>query len=398
MASWKKVLVSGSSIEVAAITASVVPTGTTENVLLVDGTGKFKQITQGALSSALGSYNFTGSADTGTAAAIDSGNMFRIVGGNGIDTSFAKSTTTGSATVTLDTGSTHFNSGVSKEVFDAANFVDSSEVNFAVTAGASVTAALINGSIANARLANSAITVTAGAGLTGGGSTSLGSSTTVNVGAGLGITVNVDDVALKNAGSLTDATLPLWDDANGQLANSIVSEGGGVITVNGGLEVGAPTGVANAGQIVTQAGIFVESQGVNVTGDSTFINNVTVQGNLTVNGTTTTISTDNLLVEDKFVLFASGSATATDGGIIIQASAGAGTATGFAYGYDAGIDRWIYQDALAFNATTFGTPTAYAVTAEYAASTPPASPAYGGASGYGNIYVNTSTQEIFIYS
>jgi hypothetical protein len=475
MASWKKVLVSGSSIEVAAITASAVPTGTTENVILVDGSGRFKQITQGALSSALGVYNFTASADTGTSAGIDSGNIFRVSGGDGMSTSFAKSTTTGSVTVTLNTGSTHFLSGVSKEVFEAGNFVDSSEIDFTVTTGASVTAVLINGSIANARLANStisgialggtlaaltagsgltsagtytgatartfavdsgsmlpfysssilnrisgditvngntgvaaigsakvtnamlvnsAVTVTAGAGLITGGSVSLGGSVTLNAGAGTGIAVNADDIALKNAGSLTANLLTKWDSANGQLVNSSITDVGGIVTVAAGLEVGAPTGVASAGQIVTQAGIFVESGGVNVTGNSTFVNNVTVNGDLTVNGTTTTLNTTNLLVSDKFALFASGSDASTDGGIIVQQ----GATTGYALGVDASADRWALQNNLGHTATSI-TPDSYLVSAVGAAGGPSAAPVYGGASfGYGNIHVNTSTGEIFIYS
>ena len=85
-------------------------------------------------------------------------------------------------------------------IFTAANFVDSSEVNFTVTAGASVTAALIDGSIANARLANSSVTITAGSGLQTGGSVSLGSSVTLNVGAGTGITVAADTVSIDYLG------------------------------------------------------------------------------------------------------------------------------------------------------------------------------------------------------
>ena len=50
-----------------------------------------------------------------------------------------------------------FNTEVLADVFTGGNFVDSSEVNFTVSAGASVTAALIDGSIANARLANDSI-------------------------------------------------------------------------------------------------------------------------------------------------------------------------------------------------------------------------------------------------
>jgi hypothetical protein len=296
--------------------------------------------------------------------------------------------------VNIDTGSIHFVTGSRKAVFETGRFVDSSEIDFTVTAGVSVTAALINGSIANARLANSAVTITAGAGLINGGSVALGSSTTLNVGAGTGITVNADDIALKNAGSLTANLLTKWDSANGQLVNSSITDVGGIVTVAAGLEVGAPTGIASAGQIVTQAGIFVESGGVNVTGNSTFVNNVIVNGDLTVNGTTTTLNTTNLLVSDKFALFASGSDASTDGGIIVQQ----GATTGYALGVDASADRWALQNNLGHTATTI-TPDSYVVSAVGAASGPSAAPVYGGASfGYGNIHVNTSTGDIFIYS
>ena len=479
MASWKKVLVSGSTIEVAAITASNVPaivSTTGNNVVLVDTTtGGFNQITPGQFQASLGQYAYTASADSGTAIIIGAADTLFISGGLANSTTISSTAGGAQIAVNLNTGSAHFTSGVSKEVFEAANFVDSSEIDFTVTTGASVTATLINGSIANARLANStisgialggtlnaltagsgltsagtytgatartftvdsgsmlpfysssilnrisgditvngntgvaaigsatvtnamlvnsAVTVTAGAGLTGGGSTSLGSSTTVNVGAGTGITVNADDIALKNAGSLTDSTVLLWDDSNGQLSDSIISEGGGNITVNGGLKIGSPSGSPAAGGIVTSQGIFVEAGGVNVIGDSEFVNDVTITGDLIVNGTTTTVNSTNLLVSDQFALFASGSDASTDGGIIVQQ----GATTGYALGVDASADRWALQNNLGHTATSI-TPDSYLVSAVGAAGGPSAAPVYGGASfGYGNIHVNTSTGEIFIYS
>jgi hypothetical protein len=81
----------------------------------------------------------------------------------------------------------------------------------------------------------------------------------------------------------------------------------------------------------------------------TLTGNQIISGDLTVNGTTTTLNTDNLLVEDKFILLASGSTSSTDGGIIIQ-SAAAGT--GFAFMYDSAQARWGYTGSLAHNATT----------------------------------------------
>ena len=57
-----------------------------------------------------------------------------------------------------------FDTEVLSSVFEVANFVDSSEIDFTVTAGASVTASLINGSIANGKLANDSLTFAGTAG------------------------------------------------------------------------------------------------------------------------------------------------------------------------------------------------------------------------------------------
>ena len=75
----------------------------------------------------------------------------------------------------------------------------------------------------------------------------------------------------------------------------------------------------------------------------------TISGDLTVNGTTTTINTQNLNVADKFILLSSGSTSANDGGIIIQSNV---NGTGFAFLYDQGQARWGYTGSLAGNATT----------------------------------------------
>ena len=54
--------------------------------------------------------------------------------------------------------------------------------------------------VPNSVLQNSSLTVGAGAGLTDGGSVSLGGSTTLNIGEGVGITVNANDVAIDYLG------------------------------------------------------------------------------------------------------------------------------------------------------------------------------------------------------
>jgi hypothetical protein len=102
------------------------------------------------------------------------------------------------------------------------------------------------GSIPNSSLANSSVTYTAGAGLTGGGTVALGASATLNIGAGTGITVNADDVQLKNAGALTNNTIIKWTTASGQVANSLMTDDGSTVTIAGNLTVNGTTTTINS--------------------------------------------------------------------------------------------------------------------------------------------------------
>jgi len=136
----------------------------------------------------------------------------------------------------------------------------------------------------------------------------------------------------------------------------------------------------------------------NLTFDGTTLTvtgNEIITGNLTVQGTASFQNTTNLEVADRFVLFASGSNTTGDGGIVVQQ----GTQNvGELYGYDSGANRWAFTSSFAANQSSF-TPAAYITTTEFAASNPSAAPLYGGASnGFGNIHVNSSTGDIFIYA
>jgi len=117
----------------------------------------------------------------------------------------------------------------------------------------------------------------------------------------------------------------------------------------------------------------------------------TVEGDLTVKGTTTTIQTTNLLVEDKFALFASGSTAATDGGLIIQAAA---DGSGKALGYSQANSRWSLQSSLAHDATTFSSVDAFLGTVETSTAVPSSTPIYG----LGTMHIKTDTEDIYIYS
>jgi len=83
-------------------------------------------------------------------------------------------------------------------------------------------------------------------------------------------------------------------------------------------------------------------------GDSPQFTNLTLTGDLTVQGTTTSIQTENLLVEDKFILINSGSGAA-DGGIVVNGA-------GAALGWDNSAGRWSLDSAGALaNQTTIAT-------------------------------------------
>ena len=88
--------------------------------------------------------------------------------------------------------------------------------------------------------------VIAGAGLTGGGDDG---SVTITVGAGTGITVNADDVQIKNAGSLTDNTLSKWDSTNGQFVNSSITDDGTTVTIGANLTVTGTTTYVNSNTV-----------------------------------------------------------------------------------------------------------------------------------------------------
>jgi hypothetical protein len=89
---------------------------------------------------------------------------------------------------------------------------------------------------------------------------------------------------------------------------------------------------------------------------------LTVSGDLFVNGTTTNINTDNLDVEDAFILLRSGSATRGDTGIIFggaNAVAQSGTAMIWDASYNSNDGRLAIVNTLASDATGNQTPDYY---------------------------------------
>lgn len=227
------------------------------------------------------------------------------------------------------------------------------------------------------------------------------------------------NLAVEGTDSLTLASSITGITATGSFSGSFTGDGSGLsglattLTISGSTD---GTTVALGSQTLTIAGTSNEIESVataqtvtiglpndvtigndlTVTNDILVSGDTTIEGNLNVNGTTTTVSSSNLLVADKFAVFASGSTSAADGGIIVQSAV---DGTGLAVGYDASADRWALQNGLSGTATAI-TPDAYLVSATSSqAANLPTNPDYGGASnGFGNIFVASDTGDVYIYS
>jgi len=172
-----------------------------------------------------------------------------------------------------------------------------------------------------------------------------------------------------------------WAD-NAQAVSSISAN----ITNNTNNYVLTATG---GGSINGEANLQFDGTTLTITG------NEVVTGNLIVQGTASFQSTTNLQVADRFVLLASGSNAAGDGGIVVQQDT---QDVGELFGYENSINRWGFTSSYAANGSTF-TAAAYATTTEVGTAVPTAAPVYGGAgNGYGNIFVKTDTGDIYIYA
>jgi hypothetical protein len=153
-------------------------------------------------------------------------------------------------------------------------------------------------------------------------------------------------------------------------------------------------------------GVLVQTGGLYVTGASTFHDNVVMQGNLTVQGTASFQNVENLAVKDQFVLLNSGSSTFQDSGIVINTGNAQNSGSAFfletagtTTGTDALNGRFAVGSGILPDATT-ATAAEYAVTALISGSAPGAAvPQWGGTNlGQGNMWVDSSTSDVWIYA
>lgn len=420
MATWKKVIVSGSTANLAALqvdnltSGQVVIGGGTSNLstTAINGTGNIVATTGATGLVASGSFsgsfqgNFVGTTNlpdltqgtgitaftydggaTATvavsgASALSTNNITKWTGTAFADSSLTDNGTTISGTTSLQlTGANSSLSGsFSGSFFGDGSGLSGVAASFPTTLKSDLTSTdkfFINDGASKYTTYGDLLTDLAGTNLAVEGTDSLTLATTIT-----GIT-SISSTSFT--GSLLGNVNGTASWANNAVAVSSINNN---ITNNTNNYVLTATG---GGSINGESGLQFDS----ATATLTVTGNEVITGNLTVQGTASFQNTSNLEVADRFVLFASGSNAAGDGGIVVQQAT---QDVGELYGYENSINRWGFTSSFNASSPSF-TAAAYVTTTEVSTAAPSAAPIYGGASnGYGNIHVNTSTGDIYIYS
>ena len=185
-----------------------------------------------------------------------------------------------------------------------------------------------------------------------------------------GIDIGVaSDVAID----INSSTLDI--DASG---NVTIDASGGSINIGGGssgraITIGHTTSEVTIGDNITVSG------------------NATITGNLDVNGTLTTIDTANLSVKDQLIFAASGSSASNlDAGLLVQSGSVAGS--GSAFYHDINSERWAVAKSVAEGQTAV-TPLQFVTTTTLNTTAPNED---SGSYGVGEMWVETDTQDIYI--
>jgi hypothetical protein len=447
MANWKKVIVSGSNASLNHITASgaVSASGNLFASLTTDSsnlntvmynttTGQFfhtgsyfaAQLPSGILSSSL--QNFT-SYSSSVQTLISNATASIAVNETNINILEASA----SAGIYI---SASVNGGASIGLMQTASFIGGAGITTTYSSTGKITISSDTGEL------TSPVAISASNGITSlayGGTASFeaaGTGLAAGQAGGL-VTYTVDPAALVE--SVDTATVinitSSWvenftstqilsisgaiDAATGSLSASIIGTANEVeVTANAtNIIVGLPDNVTIAGTLDINGATLATGQTtfnlldttattINFGGAATTIDigaagasnvnilgSASIAGDLIVRGTTTSINTTNLNVEDPFILLNSGS-TSGDGGIIIQTGAGG---VGTALFFDDSISRWglTKKDDTAWNVTTTN-PRQFIVSVSSSAGIPTSTPSdFGGndASRYGMMYVDSSNAD-----
>jgi hypothetical protein len=433
MATWKKVIVSGSAGEFTSVTSSVL----TDTNLVIAGVG-------GALENSGLTYDGT-TLDLGSSqveAAGFSGSFSGSFQGDGSGLTGVVATNPNS--ISQGTGIVPFSyNGLTAQtvaVSGAAALSDDIITKWDLTDGKFVNSSLTDN--------GTSITGTTSLQLSGANSSLTGSFSGSFVGtanlpdltSGIGIDTFTYDgsgtatVALANGGALQNDTIQKWDGGSGFFVNSGLVEANNVLSSIDSIQfTGAATsltgsftgsftgdgsgltGLATTLSGSTDSGDFevnlltqtltvqgtaneIETSGAGQTitiglpNDVIIGQDLTVNRNLTVLGTASFQNTTNLDVADRFILLASGSNTGGDGGIVVQQGT---QGIGEAFAFDLAAVRWGITGSFDGSTSTI-IPDAFMAAVVIGSGTDPnAAPARYVAAG--NMFIGTD-ESIYIYS
>ena len=406
MASWKKIVTSGSNAELNHITSS----GNFEITGNVSGsvtsTGSFGRVEATK-------FVGDGSGITGlTSAAIET---YNTSGNNRIITSVDASTVQGESNLTFDgstlgvtgditsTGNITLNGDIVADGnITAQNYIVSSSVTYLTQSFSSGSTVFgdtplddthqFTGSvfITGSTTITETLTATNIGAFTAAGAIDFDNQnlTNIDIDSGdiaSGVTINKSPVVNFNSGdvqgSITLTNLATGtggltiqsDSVEGTMLNTNVADTSTIELSSDTLSVLKVPNALTAGTGIDAGGTFdgaaARTFDVNLSGLSshtigastseiTIGDNLTIVGNLTIQGDTVQQQVANLNVEDRFILLNSGSASG-DGGIVVQTESTMGD--GVAFGYDDNVSRWAFQQGTKLNASASAiAPDAYA--------------------------------------
>lgn len=413
MANWKKVIVSGSSAQLAqlSVDTDVNITGSlnASGSVYLKGLSNANQADIVSIDVATGQlyYQGTGSFTATTASYILSSGVDGPSGMNSIlSASFAA---TGDGTFSGSFSGSFAGDGAGLTNVPASGIVGlqlnqigsgsvtasiAPDLGFRVNTNTQITGSLIVSS--NIETAGNVVSTGAASQLTGSFTGSFagtfeGTTNLPDLTQGSGITAFTYDgattatVAVSGASSLSADTVTKW--TGNAFTNSSITDSTNVTINNNG-------------------GVLVQTGGLYVTGSSTFHDNLFVEGNLTVAGTASFQHSDNLAIADQFILLNSGSSTFQDSGFVINTGNTGNSGSAFfleTAGTTTGTDSLNGRFAVAGNVSpsaTTVTAEEYAVTTIISGSAPTTNvPQFGGTNlGQGNMWVDTVSGDIYIYA
>lgn len=395
MAEWKKIIVSGSDAHLASVTAS----NLTNDELVIGGAG-------GALESSGFSYDSGNSllefGNITVSASAFSGSFF-IGDGTGLTNVTAEFPTTPLGGTSLDAVKFYVNDGANKFISgsqvddyvyggvtgDATIAADGTlTIADTVIEGANLSSSVADGTTIDLTSGTLSVLKVPNALSEGSGIADFsfdGSSTaTVAVSGAAALSTNIItkwtgdafvDSSLTDDGSAITGTTSIQltgasSNLSGSFSGSFFGDGTGLTGVASNLDISGSTGGGTVDlqeQILTVAGTANEIETsaadqtitIGLPDSVTITSNLTVGGDLIVNGDQTNVNTANLDIEDRYILVNSGSATIGDSGIIFGGSTGVaqqGHALIWDASYNSNDGRLAVVNSLASNATGDQTP------------------------------------------